>query len=107
MIVGSKNFGESNGQIYAHRYEKGYFKILTEVEDVDRFIYKNKLFQEKYGERYINLMSYVIKNGNKVIVFTPDHHFISADCRHLTRFGAKFFADNIKWESYLEKSRSK
>lgn len=73
-----------------------------EVEDYERFVVKNNYFAEKYDERYIDLMKNVTGEGDKVRVFTPDHHFISADCRHLTIGGAKFYADKIDWNFLLK-----
>ena len=54
-----------------------------------------------YGERYLDLMSFVTDDAGRVRVFTPDHHFISADCRHLSLGGAKFFAERIEWGRFL------
>ena len=43
-------------------------------------------------EHYIDMISPIIDEEGKVPVFTPDHKMISADCMHLTRFGAQFYA---------------
>ena len=102
IIVGEKNFGVSNGQIYLKRFSKNYYDQYVEVEDYERFVVKNNYFAEKYDERYIDLMKNVTGEGDKVRVFTPDHHFISADCRHLTIGGAKFYADKIDWNFLLK-----
>ena len=104
VIVGEKNFGVSNGQVYAKRGSAEYFNQYVEVENKDHFIIKNKKFAKFYGERFIDLMSMVTNETNQVRVFTPDHHYMSADCRHLSKGGAKFFAKMIDWNIYLQKN---
>ena len=101
IIVGEKNFGESNGQIYAKRNQPNYFEQYIEVADKERFINQNRHFSEIYGDRFIDLMGMVTNNENKVRVFTPDHHFMSADCKHLSKGGAIFFSKAIDWEKYV------
>ena len=103
IIVGEKNFGESNGQIYARRNTPDYFDQYIEVEDVERYIYKNRHFAGIYGNRFIDMMSMVTNEMNQVRVFTPDHHYMSADCRHLSKGGAKYYANSINWKKFLIK----
>lgn len=101
VIVGEKNFGECNGQVYAHRGRADYFDQYVEVEDRKQFIEGNQYFSNLYGDRYLDLMSMVCNEEGKVRVFTPDHHFISADNRHFSKGGAVFFAQMIEWKKYL------
>ena len=101
VVVGEKNFGVSNGQVYAKRGDDDYFDKYVDVEDKEHFIVKNKYFAELYGERFIDLMSFVTNNKDQVRVFSPDHHFISADCRHLSKGGAIMFSHLINWDKYL------
>lgn len=102
IVVGEKNFGENNGHVYARRYRPDYFDQCVEPEGGDVFLSRNDRFHELYGERYLDLMSLVTNDAGQVRVFTPDHHFISADCRHLSLAGARLFAEKIDWEKYLE-----
>ena len=102
IVVGEKNFGESNGQIYAKRHSKNYFDQYIDVENKKRYIDENRRLSQLYGNRFIDMMGIVINDENKVRVFTPDHHFISADCRHLSKGGAEFFAKEIDWSKYIE-----
>jgi len=102
VIVGEKNFGECNGQIYARRNDTDYFNQYIEVEDYERYIIRNKQYSLLYNTRYIDLMSMVTNRDDKVRVFTPDHHFMSADCRHLSKGGAEYFAQKIDWIKYLK-----
>lgn len=101
VIVGEKNFGESNGQIYANRNKENYFDQYIEVEDKERYINKNKYYADLYNERFLDLMKMVSNEEEKVKVFTPSGHFISADCRHLSEGGAKYFAQMIDWNKYI------
>ena len=101
IVVGEKNFGENNGHVYARRYRPDYYEQRVSPEGGDAFLSRNRRFRDFYGERYLDLMSFVTDDAGRVRVFTPDHHFISADCRHLSLGGAKFFAERIEWGRYL------
>jgi hypothetical protein len=102
VVVGEKNFGESNGPVYAKRHRPDYYEQSVDVEGGEDFMDRNSGFREIYGDRFLDLVSLVSDNSGRVRVFTPDHHFISADCRHLTRSGARYFAGRIDWEKYLD-----
>ena len=101
IVVGEKNFGENNGHVYARRYRPDYYEQRVAPEGGDAFLSRNRRFRDFYGERYLDLMSFVTDDAGRVRVFTPDHHFISADCRHLSLGGAKFFAERIEWGRFL------
>ncbi len=101
VIVGEKNFGVSNGQVYAKRNQTDYFDQYVEVEDKEKYIVRNERFANLYGDRYLDLMKYVSNENNQVRIFTPDHHFISADCRHFSKGGAAYLAKYIEWNKYL------
>lgn len=101
VIVGIKNFGTSNGQAYAKRHQPDYFEQYTEVADAKRYIDDNKHFAQLYGDRYLDMMSHVVNGKNEVRVFTPDHHYMSADCRHLSKSGAVFYGREIEWKRFL------
>lgn len=103
-IVGYKNFGSSNGLIYAHRHSKDYFKqTITLDEDV---LKNNQLLSEKYGKYYINMIEAVQNEDGSIRVFTDDLHFISHDCRHLTQYGAQYYA-RIMDLSWIAKCKNK
>lgn len=100
-IVGEKDFGESNGQVYAKRNLPDYFELYIPVKDKQHFIVKNHYFKNIYGDRFLDLMSFVTNNEGEVRVFTPDHHYISADCRHYSKGGAIYIGSLIDWNKYL------
>ena len=62
----------------------------------------NNRMKSYCGERYIDLISLVIDDNGTMPVFTPDHHFVSQDCRHFSMGGAKWFAKLIDWDRYLK-----
>ena len=99
IVVGEKNFGENNGQIYWHHNQKDYFSMCTNM--IDGYQKKNNKLKELYGDSFIDLMSYVLQGDNSVRVFTDNHKYISSDCRHLTRAGAIFYAERIPLKIYL------
>ena len=101
VIVGEKNFGSTNGQVYANRNRADYFEQYINVDDRDRYIIKNHYFAELYGDRFIDLMKMVTNDNEQVRVFTPDHHFISADNGHFSKGGALYFAKLIDLNKYL------
>lgn len=91
-IVGTKNFGNSNGIHYNN---------LGKIESFDTYyspvrksvLETNQKFKNEWGERYIDLLEFVINKDGKVLIFTPNGKFISQDTRHFTKFGALFFAN--------------
>ena len=105
VVIGDKSFGENNGHIYAQRHRPDYYEQYVEPLGGERFLSRNRHFHELYGDRFLDLTSMVLNEDGKVRVFTPDHHFISADGKHLTAAGAKFFAGMIDWDKYLDLSK--
>ena len=101
MVVGDKSFGEHNGHVYAKRYRPDYFEQTVEPQQGEAFLDLNRRFREYYGERFIDLMGLVTSEGGRVRVFTPDGHFFSPDGEHLTRAGARFFAERFEWGKWL------
>jgi peptidoglycan/LPS O-acetylase OafA/YrhL len=89
-VIGTKNFGLNNGIFYNRKGSTNYFKQRTIL--ANGFLEKNEILKSQWGNKYIDLLELVIDKNNTVPVFTPDCKFISQDCRHLTTFGAKYFA---------------
>jgi hypothetical protein len=87
--VGGKSFGENNGVFYNYRGPNFYEQrtpVLAGTLEID-----SKLRQE-WGPRFVSILDKVIDSEGKVPVFTPEHKFISQDCRHFTKSGAQYFA---------------
>lgn len=97
-IVGTKNFGQNNGIIYNSSSDN---YCLQRVKVEESILLYNFELKREWGNRYIDLLSYVIDDSNTVPAFTHDCKFISQDTRHLTRSGAKLFSDLIKLDHFL------
>ncbi len=100
-VVGVKNFGKSNGIVYNHRHRADYFE--STVEPVEKVVIADRQGKEKYGDRYVDILSTVRKEDGTVSIFTPDHKFISQDCLHLTKSGAQFFAKELDLDWITQK----
>ena len=95
-IVGNKLYGNSNGIIYAKRNDEQYFSQMVELDE--KMLEKNNDLKRKYGKHYIDMITPVLE-GNRVKVFTDNNYYISQDCRHLTRQGAKYYARILNLEA--------
>ena len=91
-MIGFKSFGASNGIFYNFR-GKDYYEQRTPIDPGEWSA--NVWGKETWGERFIDLMEKVVDQKGKIPIFTPDHRFISQDCRHFTRAGAQYFASLV------------
>ena len=55
----------------------------------------NMNLKKQWGEKYIDLIGLISDPDDKVLVFTPEGKYISQDTRHLTKYGAVFFANLV------------
>ena len=94
--IGTKNFGKSNNQFYSHRWSKEYYSSTTILPNEYRIA--NDVAKEHWGDAYIDLIKPAMVDSLHVRVFTPEHKYISQDCKHLTRAGAKWYASVLDWE---------
>ncbi len=96
-VVGTKNYGVSNGYVYARRFTENYYNMTVEIDD--SFWERNEQQKAQYGKYYIDLLEPVRDENGNVCVFTDDGKLISQDCRHLTRFGAIYYAKilDLSW----------
>jgi len=88
-IIGTKDFGNSNG-IHYNRKIEDYSKYRAIMKT--GVLENNQKLKNKWGNKYIDLISLIADSRGKVLVFTPDGKFISQDTVHFTKFGAMFFA---------------
>jgi hypothetical protein len=91
--VGTKNFGSNNGIFYNYK-GKDYYEQRTPM--IKGIVDRNNNLEKQWGDKFIDLIAYVVDKEGKVPVFTPDHRFISQDCSHLTQDGARYFASLIE-----------
>lgn len=100
FLIGEKNFGENNGQVYRHRYSKDYHQLTIEMEE--GYAEKNDRLKAAYPEIYVDMIEMVRQQDGKVRVFSDDGRFISQDCRHLTKAGAQYYASLFEWERFYK-----
>lgn len=99
-VIGYKNFGTSNGIIYSKRFSDNYFEqTVTLSKEV---LEHNEYMKNKYGARFVDMITPMLVDENRVRVFTEDNKFISQDCRHLTKFGAKYYARILDLDSIIK-----
>ena len=97
-IIGEKNFGENNGQIYRHRFDRDFHKMTIRMEK--GYAEKNERLKALYPDCYVDMIAKVQYPDGSVRVFSDDGRFISQDCRHLTKAGAQYYAKMMNWESF-------
>ena len=88
--IGTKNHGTSNGIFYKNRHRPDYFAQRTIIRQ--DFLAVNQLLKEEWKGKYVDLLRLTLGPENTAPVFTPDRHFITYDGRHLTPFGAHYYA---------------
>ena len=93
--IGTKNFGECNGQVFCRRNSNDYFELTIPMEAGTQE--KNMRMKDEWQDNYVDFIEIARTEGENVRVFTPDHRFISQDCRHLTQAGAQWYATQFDW----------
>lgn len=92
--IGTKSYGKSFGRIYAKRHDINYFKSKIPINPLCEKT--NNEWKNSWGEdNYIDFMNVIKVEGDSIRLFTDDNKVISFDCRHLTRNGAKFYAEKL------------
>lgn len=93
-VVGTKNFGVNNG-IYYNFLGDDYCEQETVMESGYKEA-NDKLKAHVTKGKYLDIISLVMDTtSHKIPIFTPNCKFISQDCRHFTKAGAKYFAGLI------------
>ena len=103
--IGTKTFGDSNGAIYKNRNKPGYYDIS--IKPHKEYVDLNELWASKWGDHYINIFKQTLLDNGDVRIFTPDHKYMSQDCRHLTQSGAQFIAKRIDFSAIINSHRNK
>ena len=97
--IGTKKFGYNNGVIYTRRFSKKYYDSAVPYDPGYKEL--NDKWKIKWGEHYIDMMEPITNKDGLIRVFTSDHKFISQDCGHLTKAGAKYYSEILELEKYL------
>ena len=92
--VGTKNHGTGNGIFYKNRYSTDYFYQRAAIRQ--DFFSVNALSHKEWKDHYVDLLSMTLQPDSTVPVFTPYYHYITYDGRHLTRYGAYYYAQLLK-----------
>jgi peptidoglycan/LPS O-acetylase OafA/YrhL len=88
-IIGTKDFGNSNG-IHYNRKIENYSNYRTSMKT--GVLENNLHLKKEWGEKYIDLIGLIDDSEGKVLVFSPDGKFLSQNTGHFTKYGAMFFA---------------
>lgn len=94
--IGTKNFGDNNGQIYKNRNNSNYYEQTVNINP--NYFRLNDKYKMQWEDHYVDLLRYSLANDSSVVVFSDDHRFLSQDCRHLTQAGARYFAQKVEFE---------
>ena len=93
FVVGTKYFGNFNGQVYARRYEKDYFNATVEIPL--GYLVRNERQRKEYGDHFVDMIAALQVKPGVMPIFSDEKKYISQDCRHFTRGGAKYAAKRI------------
>ena len=52
----------------------------------------NRLLNEEWQDKYVDLQSLTLQPNGTVPVFTPDHHYVTYGGKHLTPSGAQYYS---------------
>lgn len=102
-IVGIKNFGECNGNIYNRRFETDYFssriKMGKSFVEGKTYYEQNDEQRECYEDHYIDMITPLLDECGEMPVFSDSKMYISADCEHLTQAGAEYYSKilDLSW----------
>ncbi len=89
-VVSSKSFGENNGHIYVQRNRDDYFNLTVKMDE--EITKENEVLKERYQDHYVDLVAPVLADNGEIRVFSDNNKMISQDCRHLTQYGAQYYA---------------
>ena len=101
--IGTKNYGECNGIIYARRFADDY--LASTITPHPGYLKLNEQWKLEWGDHYIDFMGMAMNDEGRIRVFTPDGKFISQDCEHLTKEGAQWYATQIPWDAVFRREQ--
>lgn len=99
--LGPKSYGTCNGIIYRHRHEPDYYDQSVRINP--NFFLLNDRLKSEWKDKYVDLLGLSVKADGSVPVFSEDRKFLSQDCRHLTRAGARHYAALIDFGRIFRK----
>lgn len=93
FCIGTKNFGVNNGYFYNNKGQNYCFQ-RTDISQI--YIDLNNKLKNEWGDHFIDLIGPIVDERNTVPVFTKECKFISQDSEHLTKSGAKYYANIVE-----------
>lgn len=97
--VGTKNFGSNNNFIRHHDWEKTK-NYMVEINKSN--LCADQIEKKIFDDKYISLLD-LLRDGDKIRLFTNDHKFISFDTEHITKDGAVFLGKKFLQSTELKK----
>ena len=85
--------------MYRHRFSPSYHSLAVPL--AAGYAERNARLKLLYPDIFIDLIAMATLPGGRVRVFTDEGLLISHDCRHLTRAGARFYAERIDWTRFF------
>lgn len=87
--IGTKRYGNTNGNLYSKRNRVDYLSQTVSYAAVADIYEEEKAY---FGDNYIDFIAPILQEDGSVRAFTDDGKYISQDCRHLTRAGAQYYS---------------
>lgn len=98
--VGTKGWGYVNGNVYNNdRYGEAFF--LQTVKIPEDQIRRNINDKAIFGDKFIDLLSFLQNERQEIPIFTPTKKFYTHDGLHLTKPGAKALAEKMHLDALI------
>lgn len=99
--VGLKSFGENFiGNIYNKRHQSNYYNLRVTEKKFSKDI--NTYEKQLFAENFIDMMAPITEKDGSIRLFTDDKMLITQDGIHLTKAGAKLYAQKLDVWKYLK-----
>lgn len=104
LNMGPKQFGNFQGNGIFYNANRNDLYYMQKFKLSDGLLNRNSRLKQQWSNNYIDLIEITKDINGEVPVFTSEGKFISPDGVHLTKAGAKFFAQKLNI-SYTFKSK--
>lgn len=97
--IGTKRYGNTNGNLYSKRNRDDYLSQTVSYAAVADIYEEEKAY---FGDNYIDFIAPILQEDGYVRAFTDDGKYISQDCRHLTQAGAQYYSRILNLEEIFD-----
>ena len=97
--IGTKEYGETNGNVYSKRFKADYHQTRVRMSENYSKDYEEEL--NYWGENYVDFIAPLMDDRGTLPAFTDNGMYISQDCRHLTQAGARYYAKVFDLKRFL------